>query len=169
MEKREIITKLKALSDRGIAGEKENATKLLEKLMKKYGITEEDLQTEEKKQVFITLKNDIEERLCCQILYAYFEESSLYKTRGCRTKYYTYMTAVQEIEFKYMLSAYIEDFYKQQDIFYSAYIQKNHIFPKNVKTKYIEDITADERAKSLLASMMAEGIEKKRIRKALNS
>ena len=37
VEKKEIIQKLKALSERGIAGEKENATKLLEKLMKKYG------------------------------------------------------------------------------------------------------------------------------------
>ena len=39
MEKMDVIKKLKALSDRGINGEKENATKLLNKLMKKYGIT----------------------------------------------------------------------------------------------------------------------------------
>ena len=60
MEKIEIIQKLKALSDRGVAGEKENATKLLKKLMKKYRITEEDLQEEEKKDVFITIlgRND---------------------------------------------------------------------------------------------------------------
>ena len=44
MEKMDVIKKLKALSDRGINGEKENATKLLNKLMKKYGITEEELE-----------------------------------------------------------------------------------------------------------------------------
>ena len=36
MNKSDVILKLKALSERGIGGEKENATKLLEKMMKKY-------------------------------------------------------------------------------------------------------------------------------------
>ena len=57
MEKMDVIKKLKALSDRGINGEKENATKLLNKLMKKYGITEEELEKSEVKTIWITLKN----------------------------------------------------------------------------------------------------------------
>lgn len=51
MEKMDVIKKLKALSDRGINGEKENATKLLNKLMKKYGITEEELEKSEVKTI----------------------------------------------------------------------------------------------------------------------
>ena len=70
MEKKEIIQKLKALSERGIAGEKENATKLLEKLMKKYGITEADLKNEDTKVVSIALRTDAEKIICIQLLYA---------------------------------------------------------------------------------------------------
>lgn len=169
MDKKEIIQKLKALSDRGVAGEKENATKLLHKLMKKYGISEEELQDEITKEVVITLRNTAEKRICHQILYAYFDDMPLYKKIRNRTKYFVKMTAAQEIEFKYMLSVYIDNFYKEQDIFIDAYIQKNRIFPANVETRYIEDMTAEERGRSLRASFMAQGMEFKSIRKALNS
>lgn len=169
MDKREIIQKLKALSDRGIDGEKENATKLLHKLMKKYGISEEELQEEEKKTVVITLKNEAEKRICHQILYAYFEDIPLYKYGyKSRTKYWVEMTAAQEIEFKYMLSVYIDNFYKEQDIFISAFIQKNKIFPANADVRYIEDMTPEEKGRSLRASFMAQGMEFTTIRKALN-
>ena len=169
MDKRDIIQKLKALSDRGIDGEKENATKLLHKLMKKYGISEEELQEEEKKTVVITLKNEAEKRICHQILYAYFEDMPLYKYGyKCRTKYWVEMTAAQEIEFKYMLSVYIDNFYKEQDIFINAFIQKNKIFPPNAGVRYIEYMTPEEKGRSLRASFMAQGMEFTTIRKALN-
>lgn len=168
MNKLEIIQKLKALSDRGINGEKENATKLLEKLMKKYGITDEELEQSQTKIVWITLKNMAEKRICSQILYAYFDDAGLYQRNGDRTKYWTELTPAQEIEFKYMLSTYLDSFYKEQDIFIHAFIQKNRIFPKDGPVTYIDDLPPEEKAKSIRASFMAEGMEFTKIRKALN-
>ena len=52
--KKEILLKLKRLAERGINGEKENAEKLLNKMMKKYEISEEELEQEEEKIVYIT-------------------------------------------------------------------------------------------------------------------
>lgn len=169
MNKLEIIQKLKALSDRGINGEKENATKLLEKLMKKYGITEEELEQSQTKTVWVTLRNIAEKRICSQILYAYFDDADLWQRRGDRTKYWTELTPAQEIEFKYILSTYIDSFYKEQDIFIHAFIQKNRIFPKDAKVVNMSELSPEEKEKSLKASFMAEGIEMTRIRKALNS
>ena len=60
LEKTELLKKLKALSDRGVSGEKENATELLKKLMKKYGISEEEIQEDEVKEIYINLRTDIE-------------------------------------------------------------------------------------------------------------
>lgn len=168
MEKMEIIQKLKALSDRGVAGEKENATKLLRKLMQKYAISEEDLKQEEVRTVWVTLKNDAERKICGQILYAYFNNADLYKRHGDRTKYWTELTPAQEIEFKYMLSVYLESFYKEQDIFIRAFIQKNKIFPVGGPVTNIDDLPAEERGKSIRAALMTEGIEFTRIRKALS-
>lgn len=167
--KNELLLKLKELAKRGINGEKENATKLLHKLMKKYGISEEEIQEEEKKDVIITLKNQAEKRICRQILYAYFDNMPIYKcSLRSRTQYCLEMTAAQEIEFKYLLSVYLDSFYEEQDIFINAFIQKNKIFPPNVETKYIEDMTPEEKGRSLRASFMAQGMEFTRIRKALN-
>ncbi len=56
MDKSEIIDKIlkvKALAERGASGERNNATKLLQSLMKKYGITESDLYSDEKDLYFI--------------------------------------------------------------------------------------------------------------------
>lgn len=168
MEKFELIKKLKALSDRGVGGEKENATVLLNKLMKKYGISEEELQEEKKQRVYITLKNEAEKAICYQILYAYFDSATVWGHKNCRTKYWVELTKAQEIEFKYMLSAYLESFYKEQEIFIRAFIQKNRIFPVDGPVVNIEDLSSEEKGKSIRASLMAEGLEFTRIRKALN-
>lgn len=170
MDKKEIILKLKALSERGINGEKENATKLLEKLMNKYGISEEEILEDEIKEVRIELRSDIEVRLASQILYAFFNNASLYKSHNTRVQYYTQLTSSQEIEFKYMFSIYLEDFKKQQLIFYRAFINKNKIFPKECNRISAEDdeISSEERKEIILSQIMAEGIEFTRIRKALN-
>lgn len=168
MDKKEIIIKLKALSERGVNGEKENATKLLEKLMKKYGISEEEIKSEEKKTVWITLKNTAERRICAQILYAFFDDADLWQRHGHRTKYWTELTTAQEIEFRYILSTYLSSFYEEQDIFIHAFIQKNKIFPADGPVTNIDELSPEERSKAIRASFMTEGMEFTRIRKALN-
>jgi len=168
LDKKEIIKKLKALSDRGVAGEKENATKLLQKLMKKYGISEEEIQKEELKVVNVTLKNKAERKICVQILYAYFNHAILYQQKNKRTTYYTKLTAAQEIEFKYMLSIYLDSFYKEQDILISAFIQKNDIFPDDEEAVEQDVQTKESRQRALKKSAMMTFMEKTQIRKALN-
>lgn len=85
-------------------------------------------------------------------------------------KYYTKLTKSQEIEFRYMFSVYLEDFRKQELIFYRAFINKNNIFPKEIldgKGRSLYDVSPEERAEILKSQMMMGGIEMTRIRKAL--
>ena len=168
MDKNILLQKLKSLSERGIAGEKENATILLKKLMKKYGITEEELKENEVTTVYIKIKNGIEERLASQLLYAFFNNAPLYKPHRNKINYYTELTPAQAIEFKYMFSIYLEDFYRQELIFYRAFINKNKIFPKDSEAKDINEISLEEKKEYLLSQMMLQGIERTQIRKALN-
>lgn len=168
-EKTEILLKLKELSKKGINGEKENAAKLLEKLMKKYNISEEELNNEEIKDVYINLKNEIEIRLASQILYAFFDNRKLYKLN--KFKYCTELTSAQEIEFKYMFSIYLEDFKRQELVFYRAFINKNDIFPKSVTVETVEakNFSSEEIKERALAEIMMDGLEITQVRKALNS
>lgn len=167
-KKIEILKKLKALADRGIGGEKENAELLLKKYMKKYNISEKEINKDEEKKVYINLKNEIELKLASQILYAFFKSAPLYKQngRGNRTKYCTILTTSQEIEFRYIYSVYLESFKKQELIFYRAFINKNNIFPKEANTG-IDKISQEEREEIIKASMMSQGIEKINIRKCI--
>lgn len=168
MDKNILLQKLKSLSERGIAGEKENATILLKKLMKKYGITEEELKETEVTTVYIKIKNKIEERLASQLLYAFFNDAPLYKPYRNKSNYYTELTPAQAIEFKYMFSIYLEDFYRQELIFFRAFISKNKIFPKDSEAKDINELPLKEKKEHLLSQMMLQGIERTQIRKALN-
>ena len=95
-KKSELLLKLKELAKRGINGEKENADKLLKKLMQKYNITEEELNAKETKIVWVTLKNEAELTICSQILYAYFNNAGLWQIHGHKTRYWTELTASPE-------------------------------------------------------------------------
>ena len=50
MDKIELLKKIKALADRGIDGEKSNATELYNKLLKQYNILESDLNEDTRKE-----------------------------------------------------------------------------------------------------------------------
>lgn len=168
--KKELLLKLQELAKRGINGEKENADKLLKKLMKKYNISEDEINNEEMNEVELELRNDIEVRLVSQILFSFFNNAPLYRRLKKRVKYYTKLTKSQEIEFRYMFSVYLEDFRKQELIFYRAFINKNNIFPKEIldgKGRSLYDVSPEERAEILKSQMMMGGIEMTRIRKAL--
>lgn len=68
-----------------------------------------------------------------------------------------------------MLSIYLDNFYKEQDVSIMAYIQKNRIFPEDITATDISELSDEERRKALKASFMAKGIEMTQIRKALDS
>ena len=44
----ELVKKVKLLADKGVGGEKENAERILEDLMEKYGVSKEQLDMEER-------------------------------------------------------------------------------------------------------------------------
>ena len=68
-----------------------------------------------------------------------------------------------------MLSIYLNDFYKQQEIFINAFIQKNRIFPVNGPVVDIMTLPSEQKGKAIKAAFMAEVIEKTQIRKSLEA
>ena len=65
-EREELLQRLervKALAERGVGGEKENAEALLNRLMAKYGISEEDIEDTAERDYFIRYHNFWERKL----------------------------------------------------------------------------------------------------------
>ena len=59
----EKIKRVRALAERGVDGEKDSATALLDRMMEKYGITETELAEERREIAWFRYKTPLECRL----------------------------------------------------------------------------------------------------------
>lgn len=170
MDKLELLQKIKKLAENGRAGEKENAQSILNNLMKKYNITDEDLNEDIIKDFEFKIHGKIERRLLGQIAFSVYGNVNDKKGSYC----YTYIknkmlikcTDAEFIEIKAKFEFYKAEYKKQLSIFYDAFIQANSIFPneKLCKPKDEKYFLSEEDKKIL---KMANGIEKSNFRKCL--
>lgn len=163
-----LAKKLKALADRGVDGEKDNAVSKLQKLMQKHGFTEDDINDEEKKTwCSYWYTSTFEKRLLHQIHISVIGSDARYRPKqGARGLSFCF-TANQQIEFEYKWSIYKKSMNDQLDIFFLAFIRKNHIFASDGVTRNWEDLTPEEQQKWLDAEEMSDSIKKANIHKQL--
>lgn len=161
----ELAKKLKALADRGIDGEKQNAISMLHTLMKKHKITMEMITGDEKKDYqFIIPKGS--DRFFRQI-----SSSVLGKTHG--TVEYTYhprnkhrmgitCTPAEAIEIEGKFKFYWKAYNDEVDIFYNAFIQKNKLYVKPSQDDDAEqkELTTEEKARLYKMMNMMQGMDR---------
>ena len=70
------LRKIAALADRGFMGEATMARQILEKKLREYGLTVDDLYKDAKKVRTFRYQNELERRLLIQILVHYFGSAS---------------------------------------------------------------------------------------------
>ena len=69
MNKKELLRKLRALAERGVGGERQNAQKKLDELIKKYNISDEELEDEVAELYHFKYRGKRESALLVQIMY----------------------------------------------------------------------------------------------------
>lgn len=132
-EIRNRLAKIKALADRGVGGEKENAEALLARLLAKYNIQESDLLDDVVESHEFSYYGIKGRELFNQIVYAvigegYTIQKYTYK-RNCNTRFVR-CTKAQAIEIKEMFEFYRYHLDQGIDLYFSAFIQKEYIFPE---------------------------------------
>lgn len=168
-KKIELAKKLNELSKRGESGERDNAKAKLEAFMRLNGITDEMLESDEKKERLFYV-SDAERQFFMQVLSSVCGKIDVYGVRGEENKktktIMATMTDAEYIEvyekFKFYWHKYNEDL----KVFYSAFIQRNELYVKpdpNAEEKE-SNTSLDELIK--VASMM-RGLEKHTIIKTL--
>lgn len=178
MNKMELLKKLNALAkdNRGNSNERESAEKRLNELMKKYDIKIEDIEKEEEKDRYIEFTNIYERQLISQIVYKLFKRTKdvrgyiSQRSKFKRTHLIVSMTDAEFIEFEYLYSVYKADLQKDMDLFYAAFINKNHIFPKytDEELEAMENIPDEyTRGDRIRIDLMSRGIEISQIRKQI--
>lgn len=95
-EIKDKIAKVLELANRGIAGEKDAANKALERLMKKYNLSDEDLAKIKLTKYFFKYKTNLDMLLFQQILKYFFDG------RNFRVVRYTYGTKSLAVELEYL-------------------------------------------------------------------
>lgn len=70
MDKTALLKKVRALAEHGVGGEAENAEKLLARMMKKYGISEEELDEETRVRHDFTYHGGEEKKILRQVVYS---------------------------------------------------------------------------------------------------
>lgn len=163
MEEKTIqrIKKLQALAERGVGGEKETAEKMLQRLLKKNGIsTLEELEEDEVEYFLFSYKGRHEIKLLKQCMYKVLgasEKIVSYRTSGTRQKIGIYCTKAQRIEIELEFEFYRNVFYEELSTFMDAFIQAQKIFPPDAPQGSFDELNE----RDMKIAFMASGIEKR--------
>lgn len=85
---KEKITKVYELVKRGIAGEQQSAEKMLKKLLEKYNISEDELNSIDEKNYYFKYASNLDEWLLIQLIEYFFKEKNykLYRIKDSGVK-----------------------------------------------------------------------------------
>lgn len=127
----ERLNKIKSLVDRGVGGEKENADLLLQRLLKKYNLTEENLLDDVVREHEFRFYGAFGKALLDQVVYAVMGNVDIYqyaKKRNCKSRF-IYCTESEALEIKEMFEFYRHYLDEGLHNYYQAFVQIEKIFP----------------------------------------
>ena len=142
----ERLKKLYALAERGERGEQESARALLDKLLKKYNITEEELSDDTVDYHDFKFKNKFEERLIMQLKDKLAPNRKVYsysKGKGSRSVCIIKCTKAEAAQIRIEFEFYKELWDDELTMFFKAFILKHEIFDHNPSDSD-EDIPVNE-------------------------
>lgn len=133
MDKAALLKKIRALAERGVGGEADNAEEILRRLMEKYGVSEDELDEEERRRHDLEYHGKEQEKLLRQVVfkvtggYAY---NLVYNATGrkVKTKLGADCTAAEKVEIEFLFDFYTRLWERERAAFLSAFIQKHRIF-----------------------------------------
>lgn len=170
----ELAKKIKALADKGIGGEKINAEKMLDSLLKKHHITIEEIEGEKIDHHFFNLKEE-EAKLWYQIVksvnnklkcYGPFPKKDI-KSVGLDGNYLVECTVSEYIEIDAKNTIYQRLYKDEIDIFYHAFCTANNILIRPDKKIDASDLNYDELKTLLRVREMSRNIKSQNYHKQL--
>ena len=170
----ELAKKLKALAEKGIGGEKINAEKMLNDLLKKHNLTIEEIEGEKLNDFYFTITDKHNWSLLYQIIKGVnfeircFGEIPKSKIREYKLKgnYLIECTNSEYIEISAKYDFYLRLYKSELDTFLSAFIEANDLGVDN-PNKEVKELTKDEIKELYRIQEMASKIKKGEFHKQL--
>ena len=125
------LRKLLALAQRGEGGEKDNAQRMLEKLLARHGLTIGDLVDDSREIRWFPISTNYDRRLAAQIMSKICDSESpgLYISKGRLKKIGVEVTPSEAVEFELHYETLRKALITHFDDAFSAFVQANHLFP----------------------------------------
>lgn len=161
-----LLKKLQALAERGVGGEKANAQRMLDDMLKKLGLTMEDLIEDPVDVRLIKYKDELQKKFYNQVIASVMGNISIWGHKQYKKTLIFEATHTEYIEIKAKCIFFFRDYIRQRQLFYKAYIQKNELYRKNEGEKQEDDKMSEEEYWELM--QMMKGIEKKEFRTQLD-
>lgn len=154
MDKAALLKKIRALAERGVGGEADNAEEILRRLMEKYGVSEDELDEEERRRHDFEYHGKEQEKLLRQVVYKVtggYAYNLVYRASGrkVKTRLGADCTAAEKVEIEFLFDFYTRLWERERDAFLSAFIQKHRIFAIR------DDIEPQEVSREELLKMQA--------------
>lgn len=166
----DLARKIKALADQGYGGESSNAAALLEKLCHRYGINILDLEKEDLIDREFKIRSDEHLRFVGQVISSIVGDRPTYRyKRRKNSPIIVGMTDSEFIEASAKIEFYWKDFLDQREIFYRAYIQRQHLYIKDSDSRPNRELSVQELEQIERIFEMEEAIKRKTFVKQLNS
>lgn len=163
----ELAKKLKALSERGIGGEKTNAIDALNKLIQKHSISAPELESEEIISKVYGIKFD-DRHLFFQVIASISEDIKVYGYGKSKTNVIVECTNAQFIEIDAKFNFFLNDYITQVQLFFEAYIQKNRLF-KSGAGKFTDELSVEELQRMRKVLKMGESVDTVHFNKQLKN
>lgn len=134
-DKKERLKRVYALAMNGVDGERVQAQAILEKLLKKYAMTLDDLDEDIINDYEIEYHGKEQEKLLMQTIYKVTDNKNsfyhlwyTYSGRKCKTRLGVRCTAAQKTDIEFLFTFYIQVWEKEREALLQAFIQKHKIF-----------------------------------------
>lgn len=151
MDKVELLKKVRTLALRGVEGEQEQAKIMLDKLMKKYDVSEAELDDEYRETVKFKFHGPDDKMLLIYIAFKVTNNPNYIVYRNCsgrmnRTTVGIDCTEAERIQNLFLFDFYRELYKQEADFFLRAFIRKHQLFGHSELTEKVY-LTAQEAAK----------------------
>ncbi len=167
------IKRVQALAERGVDGEKDSAAALLETLMTRYNITEEDISAEREELAWFRYKTELERRLLLQVIYSITGKcaAGCVGTRSGRhwKQVGTECTAAERLEIEISFEFFNAAMKSELERFYTAFVNKSRIFPPPDKAGFAPPPDEMSKEEALKLAAMMEGMDRHTRRKMIES
>lgn len=151
----DLAKKLHALAERGVGGEKENAATMLTRLIKKHGLTLDELLIEKPMPRRFEFKSKEHKRFIIQVCASITGTGEHVRYRGVRGVIEVTLTTAQHLEAVIKIEHYWFLLQEKQRLFYRAFIQTNGLARKNSAPPEDRVLTPEELAELIELQRMA--------------